>query len=97
MAGSDAWRVSDGGGDVIVPAVEADDWTPMHIPEPAQPDWDSHSANDEEHSIRSMSPSHPPPGDDAFTAPRLVDDHRNSLHSEGSDVEDEAFLQNSKS
>ncbi len=45
VAGSNAWRPSDGGGAGMRPMADTDDWNPVFQTHPDQPGWDSRSTN----------------------------------------------------
>jgi len=42
-AGPNAWRASDCDGAALRPVAESDDWNPVHMPQPSQPEWDNAS------------------------------------------------------
>lgn len=63
VAGSDAWKPSDG---YVTPTpvvhLDHDDWSPVHQPEPTHPQWDTRSMMDSSrlsHISQSSSPSTP--------------------------------------
>lgn len=45
VAGTNAWRPSDGGGAGLRPMADTDDWNPVFQAQPDQPAWDSRSTN----------------------------------------------------
>ncbi|KAI0322220.1 glycoside hydrolase family 13 and glycosyltransferase family 5 domain-containing protein [Amylostereum chailletii] len=101
LAGSDAWRASDGPIAGGLPIQEHDDWNPVHQQDPSQPDWDNRSVAD---SPRVSTPGSPgqwsqttlTPGGDPFLTPppRLMPDNRGSVVSTASDAESDYFTQN---
>lgn len=59
LAGANAWRPSDGDTSAPRPVADHDDWDPVHMPQPQQPEWGDAS------SIRSFNDGPHTPGSPA--------------------------------
>lgn len=59
LAGANAWRPSDGDSAAPRPVPETDDWDPVHMPQPQQPEWGDAS------SLRSFNDGPHTPGSPA--------------------------------
>ncbi|KAI0950602.1 hypothetical protein AcV7_009015 [Taiwanofungus camphoratus] len=98
LAGTNAWRHSDGntdGGRVIA---ETDDWDPVHQNYPSQPDWDSRSINESPRTVPGSpgqwSQETLTPGGEGHLAapPRLLPDgRRGSFSTDVSENEGDYF------
>jgi hypothetical protein len=96
IAGANAWREADCDGGGLRPLAETDDWDPVSINHPSQPDWDTRSIDSQRMSGSPMTPGTPgqwgpyDPNaviDPYLAAPRaFTDSQRNSIDStDGSD------------
>ncbi|KDQ60792.1 glycosyltransferase family 5 protein [Jaapia argillacea MUCL 33604] len=100
IAGSNAWRPSDGDSGGHLPIAETDDWNPVPQEYPSQPDWDARSVNGSPRM--SALPGSPgqwsqdtltPNGEQHLAAPPrlLPDGRRGSFSTDVSDNEGDDF------
>jgi alpha-1,3-glucan synthase len=104
LAGSNAWRPSDGGEHNASAIGEHEDWNPEHQPYPTQPDWDRASmmsGGSPRMSATPMTPGSPfsdnpqTPGDHLTAPPRLGDQgRRGSFSTDVSDTDGDYFSNN---
>jgi alpha-1,3-glucan synthase len=102
LAGHNAWRPSDGGERPIHAIAEHEDWNPVHMPEPSQPEWDRSSVMSSDMRSGQATPGtpgygwdHTPSPNEHLMAPRQVRQQgsRGSFSTDVSDTEGDYFSQ----
>jgi alpha-1,3-glucan synthase len=58
IAGANAWRESDRNSELPRPMADTDDWNPVTLAHPTQPEWDTQTINENSQIHNPRSPGH---------------------------------------